>query len=41
MPIWGREFLAGDVETYGPKGGEAATQEHIHALAAYLVTLQR
>ena len=41
MPVWGREFLAGDEATYGPRGGEAATQERIHALAEYLASLQR
>lgn len=40
MPVWGREFLSGDTETYGPIGGEAITQERIHALAEYLATLQ-
>lgn len=41
MPVWGREFLIGDEATYGPIGGEAITQERIHALADYLATLQR
>ena len=41
MPIWGREFLVGDADTYGPLGGEAVTRERIHALAEYLATLQR
>lgn len=41
MPVWGREFLPDDRKTYGPIGGEAVTQERIHALAEYLATLQR
>lgn len=41
MPIWGREFLGGDTDTFGPIGGETITQERIHALTEYLVTLQR
>ena len=41
MPVWGREFLAGDEATYGPIGGEAITQERIHALSDYLAKLQR
>lgn len=41
MPIWGRDFLADDEKTYGPIGGEAVTQERIHALAEYVATLQR
>lgn len=41
MPVWGREFLTGDKATYGPHGGEAVTQERIHALANYIATLQR
>lgn len=41
MPVWGGEFLPGDVATYGPGGGEAATRERIQALAAYVAALQR
>lgn len=41
MPVWGREFLSGDEATYGPIGGEAVTQERIHALSDYLAKLQR
>lgn len=41
MPIWGRAFLADDARTYGPIGGEAVTQERIHALADHIATLQR
>ena len=41
MPIWGQEFLSDDGKTYGPIGGEAVTQERIHALAEYIATLQK
>lgn len=41
MPVWGRQFLEDDAKTYGPIGGEAATQERVHALTEYIATLQR
>ena len=41
MPVWGRQFLDGDEPDYGPIGGEAVTQERIHALTEYVKTLQR
>lgn len=40
MPVWGREFLSADADTYGPMGGEASTRERILALAEYIATLQ-
>lgn len=40
MPVWGREFLSADTDTYGPMGGEASTRERILALAEYIATLQ-
>jgi mono/diheme cytochrome c family protein len=41
MPVWGRQFLEDDARTFGPSGGEIVTTERIHALAAYIETLQR
>lgn len=41
MPVWGRRFLPGDQDAYGPLGGEAMTQERIHQLTEYIQTLQR
>ena len=41
MPIWGRQFIEEDAKTYGPIGGEAVTQERIHALTSYVAILQR
>ena len=41
MPVWGRDYLMEDQARLGPIGGEAVTQERIHALADYLATLQR
>ena len=41
MPVWGNEFLTGDVAKYGRYCGEAITQDRIHALSAYIATLQR
>ena len=41
MPVWGRQFLEEDAHTFGPSGGEIVTTERIHALAAYVQTLQR
>lgn len=41
MPVWGREFLPGDVKKYGPNAGEIVTRERIHDLAGYVQTLQR
>ena len=41
MPVWGRQFIEEDAKTYGPIGGEAVTQERIHALTGYVASLQR
>ncbi|WP_342634691.1 c-type cytochrome [Borborobacter arsenicus] len=41
MPVWGQQFLEDDSKAYGPIGGEAVTQERIHALTNYIATLQR
>lgn len=41
MPVWGQQFLEDDARTYGAIGGEAITQERIHALTNYVATLQR
>jgi mono/diheme cytochrome c family protein len=41
MPVWGQQFLEDDAKTFGPIGGEAVTQERIHALTEYIATLQR
>lgn len=41
MPVWGRQFLEDDAKTYGQIGGEALTQERVHALTEYIATLQR
>ena len=41
IPVWGRDFLPEDVRRYGKNGGEFVTEERIHALAAYVRTLQR
>lgn len=41
MPVWGKRFLEGDEEKYGPVGGEAVTQERIHQLTEYIQSLQR
>lgn len=41
MPVWGRQFLEGDMELYGPAGGEIVTTERIHELATYIESLQR
>ncbi|MER9654797.1 cytochrome c [Mesorhizobium sp. M0152] len=41
MPVWGRQFLPGDVKKYGPNAGEIVTKERIHDLAGYVETLQQ
>lgn len=41
MPVWGRQFLEGDTELYGPKGGAIVTDERIQQLATYVQSLQR
>jgi mono/diheme cytochrome c family protein len=41
MPVWGRQFLPGDVKKYGPNAGEIVTTERIHELAGYVERLQR
>lgn len=41
MPVWGRQFLGDDQKTYGEIGGEAVTQERIHALTDFVQTLQK
>ena len=41
MPIWGRQFLPGEVKVHGPKGGEKATKERILELTNYVRSLQR
>jgi mono/diheme cytochrome c family protein len=41
MPVWGRQFLEGDVPMFGPNAGEAATKQRILELAAYVESLQR
>ncbi|MER9326581.1 c-type cytochrome [Mesorhizobium sp. M0488] len=41
MPVWGRQFLPGDVKKYGPNAGEIVTRERIHDLAGYVETLQQ
>ncbi len=41
MPVWGRQFLEGDAELYGPKGGAIVTDERIQQLATYVQSLQR
>lgn len=41
MPVWGRQFLEGDVKTYGPSGGEIVTTERIHELTTYIESIQR
>lgn len=40
MPIWGKEFLSGDIVARGPKGGGKLTDARILALASYIATLQ-
>jgi mono/diheme cytochrome c family protein len=41
MPVWARDYLAIDAPKLGPRGGEAAVGERLHALAAYVESLQR
>jgi mono/diheme cytochrome c family protein len=41
MPVWGRQFLEGDQELYGPAGGEIVTTERIHELTGYVQSLER
>ena len=41
MPVWGRQFLEGDVQARGPKGGEKATTDRIFELTNYVRSLQR
>lgn len=41
MPVWGRHFLDQDRADFGEIGGEAVTQERIHALTEYIADLQR
>ncbi|ESY77396.1 cytochrome C [Mesorhizobium sp. LNHC221B00] len=41
MPVWGNQFLPGDVTKYGPNAGEIVTRERIHDLAGYVETLQQ
>lgn len=41
MPVWGQQFIEGDVKTYGPSGGAIVTQERIHELTGYVESLQR
>ncbi len=41
MPVWGKQFLGDDQKAYGEIGGEAVTQERIHALTDFVQTLQK
>ena len=41
MPVWGRHFLDEETPVFGPRGGELAATERIHALAGYIASLQR
>ena len=41
MPVWGRQFLEGDVPEFGPKGGEAVTTARLSELTDYVQSLQR
>lgn len=41
MPVWGQQFLQGDVEDYGMIGGPAVTTERIHQLTEFVESLQR
>lgn len=40
MPIWGRQFLEEDRETYGQEEGEAISSQRIEKLTRYIETLQ-
>lgn len=40
MPIWGRQFLEQDSETYGQEEGEAISSQRIEKLTRYIETLQ-
>ena len=41
MPVWGRRFLPGDVDTFGEKTGRLVTEARIRELATYVESLQR
>ena len=41
MPVWGERFLEEATAVHGPKGGESAATDRIHALAGYIQSLQR
>jgi mono/diheme cytochrome c family protein len=40
MPIWGRQFLEEDRETYGQEEGEVVSSQRIEQLTRYIETLQ-
>ncbi|QDZ01354.1 cytochrome c [Nitratireductor mangrovi] len=41
MPVWGEVFKEGDIETFGPIGGELIARERVHRLTEFIETLQR
>lgn len=41
MPVWGRQFLADDTETFGESAGAVVTTERIHELTNYLQSIQK